>query len=237
MDMADAQPIALVTGGAGNLGRAVAEALAARGGTVVVLDRQDAPLAEVVAALPGAGHGRLAGVDLADAAACDAAVAEVMRRHGRIDAVVHTVGGFAAASIAEGGAAMFEAMFRINVLTTANLFRAAAVAMQPAGRGSLVAGGAMTGLRGSAGLAAYSAAKSGVLRLVESFAEELKPAGLRVSAVLPGTIDTPQNRAAMPGADSSGWVAPSQVAEAIAFLVSDAASGITGALLPVTARG
>jgi NAD(P)-dependent dehydrogenase (short-subunit alcohol dehydrogenase family) len=76
-----------------------------------------------------------------------------------------------------------------------------------------------------------------VLRVVESFAEELKPSGLRVNAVLPGTIDTPQNRAAMPGADTSGWVAPAQVAEAIGFLVSDAASGITGALLPVTARG
>jgi NAD(P)-dependent dehydrogenase (short-subunit alcohol dehydrogenase family) len=235
--MADAQPIALVTGGAGNLGRAVAQVLAARGGAVVALDRQDAPLAEVVAALPGTGHSRIAGIDLADAAACDAAVAEAMRRHGRIDAVVHTVGGFAAAPIAEGGAALFEAMFRINVLTTANLFRAAAVAMRPAGRGSLVAVGAMAALRAPAGLAAYSAAKSGVLRLVESFAEELKPAGLRVNAVLPGTIDTPQNRAAMPGADTSGWVAPAQLAEAIAFLVSDAASGITGALLPVTARG
>jgi NAD(P)-dependent dehydrogenase (short-subunit alcohol dehydrogenase family) len=235
--MADAQPIALVTGGAGNLGRAVAQSLAERGSTVIALDRQEGPLAEVAAALPGAGHGHLAGVDLTDAADCDAAVAEVMRRHGRIDTVVHTVGGFAGAPIAEGGAALFEAMFRINVLTTANLFRAAAMAMRPAGRGSLVAVGAMAALRAPAGLAAYSAAKSGVLRLVESFAEELKPAGLRVNAVLPGTIDTPQNRAAMPGADTSGWVAPAQVAEAIGFLVSDAASGITGALLPVTARG
>jgi NAD(P)-dependent dehydrogenase (short-subunit alcohol dehydrogenase family) len=131
--MADPRPIALVTGGAGNLGRAVAQVLAGRGWAVVAIDRQEGPLAEVTATLPGTGHGHIAGVDLADAGACDAAVAEVVRRHGRIDAVVHTVGGFAGAPIAEGGAALFEAMFRINVLTTANLFRAAAVAMRPAG--------------------------------------------------------------------------------------------------------
>ena len=76
-----------------------------------------------------------------------------------------------------------------------------------------------------------------MLRLVEAYAEELKTAGLRVNAILPGTIDTPQNRAAMPGADTSGWVQPAQLVEAAAFLVSPAASGITGVLLPVTGRG
>jgi NAD(P)-dependent dehydrogenase (short-subunit alcohol dehydrogenase family) len=95
----------------------------------------------------------------------------------------------------------------------------------------------MAALRSPAGLAAYAASKSGVLRLVESYAEELKAEGIRVNAVLPGTIDTPQNRAAMPGADTTTWVQPAQLAEAIAFLLSGAASGVTGTLLPVTARG
>jgi NAD(P)-dependent dehydrogenase (short-subunit alcohol dehydrogenase family) len=128
-------------------------------------------------------------------------------------------------------------MFRLNLLTTANVFGAAIARMRTAGQGSLVAIGAMAALRSPAGLAAYAASKSGVLRLVESYAEELKAEGIRVNAVLPGIIDTPQNRAAMPGADTTTWVQPAQLAEAIAFLLSGAASGITGTLLPVTGRG
>jgi NAD(P)-dependent dehydrogenase (short-subunit alcohol dehydrogenase family) len=128
-------------------------------------------------------------------------------------------------------------MFRVNLLSTLNLYRAAVAAMRPAGRGNLVAIGAMAGLKAPAELSAYAAAKSGVLRLTESLADELKGEGIRVNAVLPGTIDTPQNRAAMPDADPSHWVRPEEVAEAIAFLLSDAASGVTGALLPVTGRG
>jgi NAD(P)-dependent dehydrogenase (short-subunit alcohol dehydrogenase family) len=230
--------VALVTGAAGNLGRAVSAALAVRGTIVIGLDRAAEPLEALLATLPDpTRHAAMPGVDLSDPAACDRAAAEVAARFGRLDGVVHTVGGFDAAPIAVGDAALFERMFRLNLLTTANLFRAAIGVMRPAGRGSLVAIGAMAALRAPAGLAAYSASKAGVLRLVESYAEELKPAGLRVNALLPGTLDTPQNRAAMPGTDTSGWVAPAQIAEAAAFLLSEAASGITGALLPVTARG
>ncbi|WP_439596300.1 SDR family NAD(P)-dependent oxidoreductase [Falsiroseomonas sp.] len=236
--MAEMEGPVLVTGAAGNLGRAVAAALAARGATVVGLDRVSAPLEAMLAALPGAGrHMALSDLDLADPAACARAVAAVLARFGRLEGVVQTVGGFAMAPIAEDAPPLFEAMFRLNLLTTANLFGAAVAAMRPAGRGSLVAIGAFAALRAPAGMAAYAASKAGVLRLVEAYAEELKPAGLRVNALLPGTLDTPQNRAAMPEADPAGWVAPAQVAEAACFLLSRAASGITGALLPVTGRG
>jgi NAD(P)-dependent dehydrogenase (short-subunit alcohol dehydrogenase family) len=226
--------IALVTGAAGNLGRAVAAALAAQGWRLALLDRDGAALATLAAALPGEAHVVLSGVDLTDAAACAGAVAQA---GAALAGVVHTVGGFAAGAMAEGGLAAFEPMFRLNLLTTANLFAAALPPMRAAGRGSLVAIGAMAALRAPGGLAAYAAAKSGVLRLVEATAEEVKAEGVRVNALLPGTIDTPQNRAAMPEADTSRWVAPAQLAEAAAFLLSPAASGVTGALLPVTGRG
>jgi len=225
---------ALVTGAAGNLGRAVAIALAAAGWRLALLDRDEAALAMLAAALPGEGHIVLAGVDLTDAAACTAAVGDI---GDTLVGVVHTVGGFAAGAIAEGGLAKFEPMFRLNLLTTANLFAAALTPMRAARRGSLVAIGAMAALRAPSGLAAYAAAKSGVLRLVEATADEVKSEGIRVNALLPGTIDTPQNRAAMPDADTTRWVAPAQVAEAAMFLLSPAASGVTGALLPVTGRG
>jgi NAD(P)-dependent dehydrogenase (short-subunit alcohol dehydrogenase family) len=76
-----------------------------------------------------------------------------------------------------------------------------------------------------------------VLRLTESLSEELKAKGITVNSVLPSTIDTPQNRAAMPSADYSKWVPPRDIAEVIAFLVSDAARSVTGALMPVFGRG
>lgn len=236
--MPDTRQVALVTGAAGNLGRAVAAVLAARGYRVAALDRLAEPLEGVVATLPDPdSHLVLAGVDLMDPAACDAAMARLVETFGRLDAVAHTVGGFTMAPVADAAPAVWEQMFRLNLLTTANVFSAAIARMRPAGRGSLVAIGAMAALKSPAALAPYSASKSGVLRLVESYAEELKAEGIRVNAVLPGTIDTPQNRAAMPDADTAGWVQPAQLAEAIAFLLSDAASGITGVLLPVTARG
>lgn len=236
--MADTTQVAIVTGAAGNLGRAVVARLAAGGMRVVALDRVAAPLEQVVAALPDpASHLALAGVDLMDPAACEAAIEQVFARFGRLDVVAHTVGGFVYAPVAESLPTTWESMFRLNLLTTVNLFGAAVARMRPAGRGSLLAIGAMPAIKAPAGLAAYAASKAGVLRLVESYADELKRDGLRVNAVMPGTIDTPQNRAAMPDADPTGWVTPAQLAEAIAYLLSDGASGITGALVPVTGQG
>lgn len=236
--MADKDAVVLVTGAAGNVGRAVVARLAAGGGQVAALDRVGQPLQAVLDALPDpARHLAIAGTDLLDPAACEAAIGRIVARYGRLDGVAHTVGGFAMAPLAEAGPAQWEQMFQVNLLSTLNLYRAAVATMRPAGRGSLVAIGAMAGIKAPAGMAAYAAAKGGVLRLTESLAEELKAEGIRVNAVLPGTIDTPQNRAAMPEAEPSRWVRPEEVAAAIGFLLSQAASGVTGALLPVTGRG
>lgn len=236
--MADRDAVMLVTGAAGNVGRALVARLAAGGAQVAALDRLGPPLQAVLDALPDAArHLPIAGTDLLDPAACEAAIAQVIDRYGRLDGVAHTVGGFAMAPLAEAGPAQWEQMFQVNLISTLNLYRAAVAAMRPAGRGSLVAIGAMAGVKAPAGMAAYAAAKGGVLRLTESLAEELKAEGIRVNAVLPGTIDTPQNRAAMPEADPSRWVQPEEVAAAMAFLLSAEASGVTGALLPVMGRG
>ena len=135
--------------------------------------------------------------------------------------------------LAETGLAEWDAMFSLNVKTTWNIYRAAVPALRAAGGGSLVGIGSAAGLRGSGQMAPYAATKSAVMRLTESLADELRPDRIRVNAVLPTTIDTPQNRAAMPGADTDRWVKPAEVAEAMLFLLSGAASGVSGALLPV----
>jgi NAD(P)-dependent dehydrogenase (short-subunit alcohol dehydrogenase family) len=222
--------VIIVTGAAGNVGSALALLLAERGARVVAVDRTT----ERLPALLGDSAALMVGAeDLTDPSHAEQAVAQALTL-GRLDGVANTVGGFAYASLADSGPELFQQMFRINVLTTLNLIRAAMPAMT--GGGSIVAIAAGAALRGPANMSAYAAAKAGLLRLIESTAEEGKAAGIRASAVLPGVIDTPQNRAAMGAADAAKWVTPREVAEAIAFLLSDASSGVSGAALAVPGR-
>ena len=224
----------IVTGAAGNVGSALAHLLASRGARVVAVDSLQAPLEAVVATLDNsASHLALPGVDLTDPDACARLIERVTAAFGRIDGVGTTVGGFAMAPLAEAGPEQWDLMFDLNVRTTWNIYRAAVPPIRAAGGGSLVGIGSAAGLRGSGQMAAYSATKSAVMRLTESLADELRDDRIRVNAVLPTTIDTPQNRAAMPGADTSRWVKPAEVAEAMAFLLSDSASAVSGVLLTV----
>ena len=227
----------IVTGAAGNVGAALTRHLIARGARVAGVDiRAEALEPARLGLTDAARYAALPVADLADSGAAQAMVAAVVARFGRLDGLAQTVGGFAMAPIEAQDEAMWEGMLRMNLLTTASAFRAVVPALRRGGRGSLVAIGAVAALGAPAEMAAYAAAKSAVLRLVESTAQELKPGGIRANAVLPGTIDTPQNRAAMPDADPARWVTPAQVAAAIGFLLSDDAAGVTGALLPVTGR-
>ena len=225
--------VIIVTGAAGNVGSALATLLASRGARIAAVDTAKDRLEAVTAGLSGSGHLALPSYDLADFAATAALVAEVRATCGRLDSVGTTVGGFAMAKLADAGPEQWEAMFKLNVKTTWNIYRAAVPVIREAGGGALVGIGSAAGLKGSGQMAAYSATKSAVMRLTESLADELRRDRIRVNAVLPTTIDTPQNRAAMPGADMSRWVTPAEVAEVMAFLLSGRASGITGALVPV----
>ena len=225
--------VIIVTGAAGNVGSALAAHLASKGARIAAVDTVKDRLDKVVAGLLGSGHLALSSFDLTDSAATAALVAHVVATAGRLDAVGTTVGGFAMAKLADAGLEQWDAMFNLNVKTTWNIYRAAVPAIRRAGGGALVGIGSAAGLRGSGEMAAYSATKSAVMRLTESLADELRTDNIRVNAVLPTTIDTPQNHADMPGADSSRWVKPAAIAEVMGFLLSDAARAVSGQLLQV----
>ena len=229
--------VVIVTGAAGNAGSAAARLLASRGATVVAVDRTIEPLQALVGSLSGSGHIVEAGVDLTDASACAAMAERVLASSGRIDGLVHTVGTFRAAPLSETDDGLWDLMMTVNLKTTLNMARAVVPVMRKAGRGAIVSIAAGAALKAPSGLSAYAASKSAVIRLTESLADELKADGITINTVMPSTIDTPQNRAAMPDADTSKWVTPDQVAEVLAFLVSPQASGVTGAAVPITGRG
>jgi NAD(P)-dependent dehydrogenase (short-subunit alcohol dehydrogenase family) len=224
----------IVTGAAGNVGAALTALLTSRGHRVAAMDRS----AEKLSAQFGEAAALLVPIgDIADPAAVTAAVKHVAEKLGRLDGVAATVGTFAMAPVEESAPDLWERMLRANVLSVATVFSAALPHLRAGGGGSLVATAAGAALRAPGRMAAYAASKAGVLRLMESLAEEVKADRIRVNAVLPGTIDTPQNRAAMPGADPSHWVTPTQVAEVMAFLLSEAAGGVTGQALGVPGLG
>lgn len=221
-------PMIIVSGAAGILGQAVVRVIADAGLPVVAIDR--AP------AIPDAGQRRsLTGVDLTDAAAVAAALDGLGAEADAIAGLVNVAGGFRWETVADGSWAGWESMYRINVQTAYVLCRAALPRLRR-NRGAIVNVGAAATVRAGAGMGAYTASKSAVARLTESLAAEELANGVRVNAVLPSVIDTPQNRADMPKADPSKWVAPAEVAEAVRFLLSAQASGITGASVPVVGR-
>ena len=233
-----ADKVVIVTGAAGNLGAAVVSLLARHGARLAAIGRTEGSVEKVLRHLEPADARAVAiGIDLADAAACAAAAAGILERFGRIDGLVNVAGGFAMAGIDQADAAHWQGMFRLNLVTALNMCRAVVPAMRAARSGSIVSIGSAGAAKAGSGMGAYAAAKSAVLRLSESLADELKASGVRMNCVLPSIIDTPQNRADMPKADTSRWVAPAQIAEVIAFLLSDAASGVTGAAVSVTGRG
>jgi NAD(P)-dependent dehydrogenase (short-subunit alcohol dehydrogenase family) len=231
--MASEARVVMLTGAAGNLGRAVAARFAARGDSLVLCDRRREDLERLYGA--ESANMLYAAVDLLDPKQVDAAVQAAGARFGGIDALVNIAGGFRMGeAVHETSDANWDFLFDINVRTLRNAVRAVVPQMIARGGGKVVNIGAHSALKGVAGMGAYCAAKSAVIRLTESMAAELRAKNINVNCVLPTIIDTPENRAAMPKADPSLWVAPGDLANTIVYLASDEARAIHGAALPVT---
>ncbi|THD64938.1 MAG: SDR family NAD(P)-dependent oxidoreductase [Bradyrhizobium sp.] len=221
--------VIVVTGASGALGKVVAEVALARGARVAGVDHAASQLPATENRI------ELGGVDLTDAAQAKKAIDAVAAHFGRLDALVNIAGGFAFEPVAEGDTKTWQRMYALNVLTALNASRSAIPHLAASSAGRIVNVGAMGALQAGAGMGAYAASKAGVHRLTEALAAEWK-GKITVNAVLPSTIDTAANRASMPKADFAKWVAPQELADVILFLTSDAASAVTGALLPVSGR-
>jgi NAD(P)-dependent dehydrogenase (short-subunit alcohol dehydrogenase family) len=221
--------VLVVTGALGALGRVVVDTALARGARVAGIDHAKAQSAATAARI------EIGGVDLSDAAQAKAAIDAAVKHFGRLDALINIAGGFTFETVADGSPSSWQRMYALNVLTALNASRAALPHLAASAAGRIVNIGAMGALQAGAGMGAYAASKAGVHRLTEALASEWK-GKITVNAVLPSIIDTAANRASMPDADFSKWVAPGELAEVILFLASDAASGITGALIPVSGR-
>lgn len=217
----------VVTGAAGVVGTEVCSWLVQSGWSVIALDlRFPAPDAPVA--------GLRVQADLTVEAEAIRVFAEIGAQAGQLSGLVNIAGGFAWETVAGGEVETWDRLYNLNLKTALNACRAVLPTL--ASGGAIVNIGAAVAARAGAGMGAYAASKAGVARLTESLAAEQIARGIRVNAVLPSIVDTPANRADMPDADVSLWVTPGELAHVIDFLLSDRASGITGASIPVTGR-
>jgi NAD(P)-dependent dehydrogenase (short-subunit alcohol dehydrogenase family) len=221
--------VVVVTGARGALGQVVSGMAHARGALIARIDHAPAQTVTSGDAI------EIGGVDLSDEAQANEAVEASARHFGRLDALINIAGGFAFGSVSESDREVWARMYALNVLTALNASRAALPYLSASGAGRIVNVGALGAIHASAGMGPYAASKAGVHRLTEALASEWK-GKITVNAVLPSIIDTAANRANMPDADVSAWVTPQELAEVILFLASDAASAVTGALIPVSGR-
>ena len=216
----------LITGAAGGLGGAVCRVFQEAGVAIVGVDRgwKQTPSFPAVAA------------DLTTREGADAMIAAA-QKHGAIDGLVHLVGGFAGGkSIAESDDAVWESMLGLNLRVAVNTIRAVLPPLLAARRGRIVAIGSRAAVEPSPHFAAYAVSKAAVVALIKTLAAEVRDSNITANVVLPSTIDTPANRASMPKADFTKWVAPESIARLLLWLTSDAAADTSGAVIPIYGR-
>jgi len=220
--------IALITGANGGLGRHVTQAFLAEGATVIGTSpriRQSDFDASNFTAISA---------DISSLQSAKALVEQVAGKFGKLDVLVHTVGGFAGGQpVAETDDATFQRMLDLNLNSTFHIVRAAMPYLRKTGYGRLIGIGSRAALEPGAGVGAYSASKAAMVSLIRTVAAENKDAGLRANVILPGTMDTPANRQAMPKADFAKWVQPASIASLITWLAGDAGKDVNGAVIPV----
>jgi len=220
--------VVLITGAKGGLGSFVTQRFLATGATVVgasrSISKEDFSAFNFVP-FP---------VDFTKAAAVREAVETVVSRFGKLDVLVHVLGGFAGGqTVAETDDATWEQMRDLNLTSAFYVLRAAIPHLRKSGNGRIIAIGSLTAVEPHAGLGAYVTFKSALAMLVRTVALENKDAGLTANLILPGTIDTPANRKAMPAADFSKWVRPGDVADLASWLAEDRAAQVTGTVIPI----
>jgi NAD(P)-dependent dehydrogenase (short-subunit alcohol dehydrogenase family) len=220
--------VVVVTGASGGLGVNVTQAFLDAGTMVVGTSRkirQSDFNSPNFFAIPA---------DVSTYESAKALVDQVMARFGKLDILAHTVGGFAGGqSIAQTDDATFQRMLDLNLNCVFHILRAAVPALRSTGNGRFIAIGSRAALDPGANVGAYSASKAAMVALIRTAALENKDAGLTANVILPGTMDTPANRKAMPNADFSKWVRPATVASLMTWLAGDTGKDINGAIIPV----
>jgi len=220
--------VVLITGAKGGLGTFVTNSFLEAGAHVIGVSRsiRDADFPnEHFSAIPA---------EISDGESARRVVDETIAKAGRIDGLVHLMGGFAGGqSVTDTDDATLDRMLDLNLRSAFYMFRAILPRMREQGGVRIIAIGSKAAVEPAAMAGAYAASKAALVSLVRTVARENSDCGVSANIVLPGTMDTPANRAADPNADFSKWVHPCQVARLLVYLMSDAASQVNGAVIPV----
>jgi NAD(P)-dependent dehydrogenase (short-subunit alcohol dehydrogenase family) len=226
--------VVAITGAAGNLGRAVAKAFAERGAAVAMLDLNQQGIEAAMRELPEGCNARAVAINLLEASSVDSAMQSVQEHFGRIDVLANIAGGFAMGPLLQDtDDKPWDFMMNLNARSVFYASRAVIPGMLEHGGGRIVNVSARAAIEGKGRMGPYCASKAAVKTLTESMAAENKFDNINVNCILPGTIDTPENRNNMPEADHTRWVPPGALADVVLFLASDAARCVTGAAIPV----